>query len=185
MKKTMLVIAMILIIATSGLFAAVVNPGTVTATLKATINEFLLHGFNDGVTKYLPAIDVTDAFNAVTPSFKYGYTTNAAPYNFTFTMNVGDFENQNIPGNYVKIQSVASSGGQFLQIGATRNFQVFVYNALTNILKLDETTLTITPFLTFTGGNDITGNPISTSQAVSGAPPGNYEAPIVFTITGV
>ncbi len=175
---------MILIITTAGLFAAVTNPGTVTATLKATIGEYLMHGFNDGVTKYLPAIDVNDAFNTTTPTFKYGYVTNAAPYNFTFKMTVNAFENQLLPGNYVNIKSVTSTGGQFSQIGTTNEYRVFVYNSINNTEKLDETTIAIVPFIT-AGGIDITGANIPFVQSVAGAAPGPYVAPIVFTITGV
>lgn len=186
MKKRTLAILMILVLATSGLFAVTV-PGTVSAFLKANIGEYFTHGFNNGTTLYNSSIEVQDAFSVNAPSFRYGYKTNATSGNYSFKMTVGDFVNQNTAGS-VKIRMVNSSK-TITQQGTTNEFEIFAITGSSADLA-DEALITIRPFLSFTPGDvDITGATITAANTVngdatnSGAPAGEYIATVSFSIT--
>lgn len=182
MKKRALAILMILVLATAGLFAAitVAIPGDVTATLNATIGEYLSHGFTVAGVKYQPTVTVNGAFAATAPSFTYGYKTNAASGTFAFDMTVGDFIST---AGTVKIKEVTSTVAVLGHIPTSRVYQLFNYVG-TGIEKTGETTITIKPFLTYTAGDvDITNTAITALQAVNGAPAGDYSATVSFSIT--
>lgn len=191
MKKRVLAILMILVLATAGLFAAptVTVPTDVTATLKATVGEYFYHGFltgNAGATPNLggfyAAKTITDAFNATPPSFTYGYKTNAANSNFTIKMTVADFLNGS--SGVVKISGVTVSGaGVLTQSG--RDFVLFTFTG-NGSENTAQKTISISPFLTFTTGDtDITGAAILATNAVADAPAGEYTSLITFNINGV
>ncbi len=172
---------MILVLATAGLFAAVPNPGTVTATLRANIGEYLVHGFNVNGTKYQPTATIDDAFGATSPSFKYGYKTNAGG-TFDFYMNVGNFINQTIAGT-VKIASVTSSKGAIVY-NSTTGYKIFTNTgAALSAERNDEATITVNPAKAT--GFDHTGASITNAEQVGSgttATAGAYEAEIIFSI---
>ena len=183
MKKRVLAILMILVLATAGLFAAytVTVPGTVTATLNSTIGEYLVHGFNVLGVKYQATVTVPDAFNATAPSFKYGYRTNAATGSFSFDMTVGDFINGT--AGTVKIKDVVIASGTLSHAVGTRVYQVFSQSG-TGVEKTGETTITIKPFLSYTANDtDITGTLITALNAADGAVAGDYVSTVSFSIT--
>jgi len=186
MKKTFLAILMILVLATAGLFAAVTIPGDVTATLNATIGEYLSHGFTVGTLKYQPAITVTNAFDATTPTFKYGYKTNASTGTFSFDMTVGDFIGS---AGTVLIKTVTTTPAYLSHTPNSRVYQIF--NQVGNgTAKTGEATIAITPYLDYTAGQvDIEGTSVLAINTVNGdltnpgAPAGDYTASVLFSIT--
>jgi hypothetical protein len=96
MNKKLIALAMVLLLAVGGLFAAAYTgtlPGAVTATLNANIGDYLYHGFVDASapTGFLSTKVIADAF-ITDPVFNYGYKTNISEtYSFEFRMIVGDF----------------------------------------------------------------------------------------------
>ena len=191
MKKRALAILMILVLATAGLFAAytVTPPADVTAQLTAVIGEFMIHGFPnsntvDMNTVFANSVEINDAFNDTTsPSFFYGYKTNAETGSFDFEMTVGNFDNGG--SGTVLIKSVNSTKPYGAPHVASSNvYTIFRYNAISSTDKFDATTITITPFLTTTGSEtDINGNVVNAVNAVDGAPNGNYTADISFHVS--
>ncbi len=192
MKKRILAISMILVLATAGLFAAytVTTPADVTAQLTAVIGEYMYHGFAtsnsvDINTVFASTVEVNDAFNATTPpSFYYGYKTNAETGSFDFTMEVGNFDNGGT--GTVLIKEVQSTKGfAVTPVVGSNDFTIFSYTAASSTEKFDATKITIVPYLTYTSGDkDINGNTIAAVNAVSGAPNGNYTADITFSVSG-
>lgn len=91
MNKKLIALALVLLLAVGGLFAAytVDVPADVTALLKANIGEYLNHGFTVNSEKFQSSVTIEDAFNT-DPSFTYGYETNAQG-KFDFQMTVGNF----------------------------------------------------------------------------------------------
>ena len=194
MKKRALAILMILVLVTTGLFAVTAGNSAypATATLNANITGYLYHGFNDNTTRYLGILDVNDAFNAVTPTFKYGYKTNTTN-RFSFTMNVGDFlKDGTSTTRKVLIQGVKFGATAVLPLGTYgRVYEVFDYTG-NGTYKVDEKTITVIPALNWTTGLfDITGaaipaaNTVNGDSANSGAPAGDYISKVVFSVTAI
>ena len=191
MKKRVLAILMILVLATAGLFAAynVTVPGDATAQLTAVIGEFLHHGFATSNTVnmdtvFASTVEVNDAFNETTdPSFFYGYKTNAEIGSFDFEMTVGDFTNGST--GTVLIKEVQSTKPIIAHSANTNVYTVFRYTASGAADKFDATKITIKPFLTHTSGLiDINGSPVAAvNTAKGGAPNGNYVANISFHVS--
>ncbi|NLE16299.1 MAG: hypothetical protein GX626_10580 [Spirochaetales bacterium] len=115
MNKKLIALAMILLLAVGGLFAAVYPgtlPGNVTATLNANIGDYLYHGFIDSTTpaEFDATKTINDAF-ITDPAFQYGFRTNiGTTYNFEFRMTVGDFLHNTISGAKIKIADVTVGG---------------------------------------------------------------------------
>ena len=189
MKKRILAISMILVLATAGLFAAytvALPTGEVKATLKATIGEYMFHGFDDDGVLYQPTITIENAFDSPAPSFTYGYMTNAKSGSFNFKMTVGDFIRTG-GGGTVAIKTVESTKTVLSQVGR-------VYGVLAHTgdgkATSDSTTITITPHLDFVpGAVNIEGVPITAAHTVNGAgtvagaAAGDYIASITFAIS--
>lgn len=106
MNKKMIAVALILLVAIGGLFAAPTIPDPVSVRLMSTVGEFLTHGFtNSSGTKYQATLpDIENAFS-VTPSFTYGYRTNSL-VGLKFSMIVSPFINQTDSSKKVSIASV-------------------------------------------------------------------------------
>ena len=190
--KRFVVILVVLIFSTVGLFAQINNIAPAVATLSGNIDQFFNHGFveNNTDTTFVPTIAIRDAFNANTPpSFWYGYRTNAKG-TYIVRMQVSDFINQSNSENVVKIKSVASSANATLTYNATKGYRIFKED---NDASLDQTTnygytqITITAAKA-TDKNSVdhtTTYEIPESQTVKGAPAGEYIATITFTVGAV
>lgn len=186
--KRLVVILVVLIFSTVGLFATIEVPESVSAKLYARIGEYLEHGFNNGTSLYNSSIEVYNAFGTTPPSFKYGYRTNANSGGFSINMTVGDFINQDTAGT-VKIKAVNSSKAIVSHGTGTNVYEIFRFTS-TGLERSDETTITIRPFLTYTTGDvDITNTPISSDKTVggdgtnAGAPEGLYLATVTLSIS--
>jgi len=182
MKKKVLAILLVLVLATAGLFAApLVIPGDVTATLKANIGEYLEHGFNNNTALYQPTITVLDAFGSTAPSFKYGFKTNAIG-TFRFTMSVGNFIGT--PSGTVKIKSIAKDGVAFTSAQLLSGvYTVLTDSASTSNPRIGESTITITPATVYGSSElDHAGAVIADGETVATAPAGDYTAILTFHI---
>ena len=193
MKKRALAIILIVVLATAGLFAAMPSTGNgnnaVSASLNATIGDFLYHGFVNGTgptaTKYNASVTVNDAFNETTPpSFTYGFKTNAVG-SFTFTMAVGNFiHSDGIASGVVKIKAVKKDNTIMTPISNVYN--AFVSSSATGGLRVGEALFTILPATSADIGQaDHSGGPttIAALDTTTGAPAGAYEATITFTVS--
>jgi len=159
MNKKAIALALVLVIAMSGVFAAplVVSTGTVTdvtATLKAVIGWFFNHGFvnPDTGTEFNATLDITNAF-AVDPVFTYGYETNTSTA-FGIYMEVSDFEHDTETGVAIKIADVEIAG-------STPEPNAGVYTLATSAVhgKSENVQIKITPLKA--AGDDHLGNTIS------------------------
>ncbi|MGE4452949.1 MAG: hypothetical protein AB7D92_00315 [Sphaerochaeta sp.] len=111
MNKKVITLALVLLIAMSGAFAATLtindNPvANVTATLTAIIGDYFHHGFDDpdDGTQFNAELDIEDAFTT-DPVFTYRYETNTST-NFAIMMEVGDFINGSDSDYKIKILDV-------------------------------------------------------------------------------
>ncbi len=93
MNKKVLAVGLLLMVLVGGVYA-VTLPVTDTATLTASIGEYLYHGFFETETPdvYSATKEIGDAFTT-DPVFNYGYNTNIDPAvePIEFTMSVTDF----------------------------------------------------------------------------------------------
>ncbi len=118
MNKKFIALAMVLLLAVGGLFAAVydlenedavISPASVSALLKATIGDYLYHGFVDASASHgfsSTIDDINDAFT-IDPVFNYGYDTNiGSTYSFEWRLTVSDFLHNSISGKKIKISDV-------------------------------------------------------------------------------
>jgi hypothetical protein len=110
MNKKAIALALVLIIAMGGAFAFDLNTvDPVTATLKATVGDYLDHGFIESSSPgvYAATKTIENAFTT-DPVFTYGYKTNmdvvATP--IKFEMSVGDFILQSNTDIRIKIGDV-------------------------------------------------------------------------------
>jgi hypothetical protein len=179
-KKRMLAVLVILVFVLGSAFSALtVSP--VTAILRATAGEYMLHGFEIGSLQYQGGITVDNAFDTP-PTFVYGYKTNALT-NYNFFMEVGNFIGTSNTSAIVKISSVASSASSIAYDSATGKYLIFT-STDAGTLRSDSTTITITP-ATATGGTDHAGTTIASTESTADALPGSYEASISFTVVTV
>jgi len=182
--KRLVVILMVLIFSTVGLFANIPHDDipTAVATLKANIGEFLYHGFADSEldTTFESTLTVEDAFTAA-PSFWYGYRTNAAG-TYVFRMSVTDFVNQD-DLTKVKIKSVTSSEHPSMSY-STEGYELFTEtnSIMTESSRSDYTFITITPATVATGTDHTGTHVIAGVETVGGASAGAYVATITFTV---
>ncbi len=188
MNKKLVAIALVLIIAAGGLFAAITLPGngntSVTAILKATLGSYFYHGIVEG-SDFIGTKDIPNAFSATTsPSFQYGYETNAAGL-YYIRMAVSDFDNvtEDAVGT-VKIKNITVSGG-----GATKtwdatssSYTIFTVPT-TNTYTRTTTTITVEPALSITDTTYHRGNAVAETETAAQAAPGEYEATISFSVS--
>jgi len=118
MNKKLVALALVLLIAVSGLFAvvydldnedAVIGPASVSALLKATIGDYLYHGFVDASASHGFSSTIDDIIDAFTidPVFNYGYDTNiGSTFGFEWRLTVSDFLHNSISGKKIKISDV-------------------------------------------------------------------------------
>ena len=127
MNKKLIALALVLLLAVGGLFAAysVDVPADVTALLKANIGEYLNHGFTVGAAKFQSTVTITDAFTT-NPSFTYGYETNAQG-TINFEMTVGNFIHTNGTTNILILavkkgsDNMTPTGGKYLLFDTITN----------------------------------------------------------------
>ncbi|MDY0244657.1 MAG: hypothetical protein RBQ89_07575 [Sphaerochaeta sp.] len=114
MNKKVITLALVLLIAMSGAFAAplLINNtavSNVTATLKATVGDYLDHGFIESSSPgvYAATKTIENAFTT-DPVFTYGYKTNmdVVTTPIKFEMSVGDFILQSNTDIRIKIGDV-------------------------------------------------------------------------------
>jgi len=186
MNKKLITIALVLVLAVSGVFAEynVTVPALVTATLKATKGEFLEHGFTVGGVKYQSEVEVLDAFTTP-PQFTYGYKTNAMG-TFSFRMTVGNFIHQVSTNPEVKIASVTigtTTGSPVIPDTGNPYYVIFSEansSTLGSVSHVGETTITITPA---TGtGTDHLGDTIVAGEHTGDALAGAYTSTIEIAI---
>jgi len=186
MNKKLIAIALVLVLAVSGVFAAydVTVPGSVNAYLYANKPEFLRHGFNIEGIKYQASVEIYDAF-VTPPTFKYGYETNAKG-TFSFRMVVGNFIHEVSTNPQVKIASVTIGTTPVPVTTPTEGdpyYEIFTENNATTLGSLthaDEKTIVITP--ASATGTDHLGTQITAGQHTGDALAGNYTATIQFSI---
>ncbi|WP_320122505.1 hypothetical protein [uncultured Sphaerochaeta sp.] len=110
MNKKAIALALVLVIAMSGVFALDLNTvDDVTATLKATVGDYLDHGFIESSSPgvYAATKTIENAFTT-DPVFTYGYKTNmdVVTTPIKFEMSVGDFILQSNTDIRIKIGDV-------------------------------------------------------------------------------
>ena len=111
MSKKAIALALVLVIAMSGVFAAALTINgnavtNVTATLTAIIRDYFYHGFDDpdDSTQFNAELAIDDAFTT-DPVFTYRYETNTST-DFDIMMEVGDFVNGSDSDYKIKILDV-------------------------------------------------------------------------------
>lgn len=73
MNKKLIALALVLLIAVGGLFAALPSAGDVTATLTGKIGSSFKHGFKVGNDLYQPSVSPTDDAFSTNPVLVYGF----------------------------------------------------------------------------------------------------------------
>ncbi len=174
MNKKLIAIALVLVLAVSGAFA-VTFPGTITATLNATVGDFFYHGFGQSLTNTL---SVTDAFATTPPTIEYGYATNVGGATIRFT--ITDFESGS---NTIKIKSVSATGGGSNLVWDTvaNAYKLFVIASTTTYTK-QLALITVVPART-ADTVDHRGASIDSSEKVENATSGDYTATLTFSVT--
>lgn len=179
MNKKLITIALVLLIAVSGVFA-VTFPTSISATLNATVGDFFYHGFGQSLTSTL---SVTNAFAPTPPTIEYGYATNVGGATIRFT--ISNFVKPSST-DVVKIKSVtASGGGSALVWDATASaYKLFVVGSVSAYTK-QLALITVTPARTADiGTNDHNnGSEIALGQTVESAATGEYTATLTFSVT--
>jgi hypothetical protein len=183
MNKKGIALALVLVIAMSGVFAAplVVATGTVTdvtATLKATIGGFFRHGFYNSVdeSEYNATLEITNAF-VVDPVFTYGYETNTSTA-FGIYMEVSDFEHDTEAGVAIKIAEVDIGGN-------TPDPDINgVYTLLTSAEFGQSENVSIKIIPLKAAGTDHLGNTISSDLEYvnDNATPGSYTSTVTISV---
>jgi len=189
--KRFVVILVVLIFSTVGLFAQINNIAPAVATLSGNIDQFFNHGFveNNTDTTFVPTIAIRDAFNADTPpSFWYGYRTNAKG-TYIVRMQVSDFINQSNSENVVKIKSVVSTANDPLtyNVNGYELFNETNAKSLGQGLHYNYTQITITAAKDANIGqwDHTRTHVIIANETVDGAAAGEYIATITFTVGAV
>ena len=186
MNKKLIALAMILLLAVGGLFAAAYTgtlPGAVTATLNANIGDYLYHGFVDASapTGFLSTKVIADAFDT-DPTFEYGYKTNiSSTYGFEFRMIVGDFVHEDVStGAVIKISDVTVDTVPIYPISG-----YYLLLSKTGAETQESADVVISPAKA--AGNDHLGVPIGASEfygsttAVAGA----YTSTVTISVVAV
>jgi len=192
MKKRTLAILMILVLATAGLFAGTFptagNGATsLSATLNATIGEYLFHGFNVSGVKYQSSVSVSDAFTT-NPVITYGYKTNAVG-TYTFQFSISDFiHSAGSATGVVKIASVSSSVAGMAWNTTDSMYDLFsTTSAIVSEDRNNETNITIVPAKSGVT-TDHRNQPVTAVQVAgdgtsgSSAPAGSYTSTLTFAI---
>ncbi|ADY14794.1 hypothetical protein [Sphaerochaeta globosa] len=187
MNKKLVALALVLLIAVSGLFAYT-NPGPVYAYLQGSVGETLEHGFLDDLENDVTfdnSKTILNAFNTSNPpSFMYGYRTNAVGPIF-FRMTVGDFLHTD-GIHKVKISSVKVGSTNLTTMTKDIDNTYKLFNI--NIVEFDEDDFlsgknkyTIIP-ATATGSDHL-GNTIEAGEYIGTATAGVYLSTITITIS--
>jgi len=180
MKKKCLIVCLALAMTVSVLPATPTLPANAIVSLKATLGDYLWHGFVvSGQSAFQSSVEVTNAFGSTAPSFVYGYETNAAgPY--YLRMSVGDFDNGDT--GVVKIKSITASGTTLTWNSSTSSYTVFTVPS-TNTYSRSTATFTVYPALETTDTTDHRGNTISAINTAAQAPAGDYVATITSNVS--
>nr|WP_321306296.1 hypothetical protein [uncultured Sphaerochaeta sp.] len=186
MNKKVIALALVLVIAMSGAFAAplVVSTGTVTdvtATLKAVIGGFFHHGFVNPAdsSEFNATLEITNAF-AVDPVFTYGYETNTSTA-FGIYMEVSDFEHDTASGVAIKIADVEIGAATPDPDGSG------VYELLTSAVSGQSENVQVKIIPLKATGTDHLGNAISSQLEYvnDNATPGGYTSTVTVSVATV
>ncbi|MDD3928951.1 MAG: hypothetical protein PHY87_04060 [Sphaerochaeta sp.] len=190
MNKKLVAIALMLWLVVSGIFAAyeVAIPVSVVATLTATKEEFLRHGFTVDDEKFQATADIDNAF-VVPAQFTYGYETNARG-SFSFRMVVGDFLHEDSGNPSVKIASVKIGTTTGVPVPASEDASAY-YEILTRTnantvyttpAPSGEVDITIYPATPTSGSTDHLGATINAGEQIGDALAGDYTSTIEIYI---
>ena len=185
MNKKAIALALVLVIAMSGAFAAplVVSTGTVTdvtASLTAVIGGYFNHGFYnpDTETEFNATLAIDDAFET-DPVFTYGYETNTSTA-FGIYMEVSDFEHDTASGVAIKIADVEIAGSTPEPVS-----EVYTLATSAGQGKSENVQIKITPLKA--AGDDHLGNTISSQLEYvnDNATPGGYTSTVTVSVATV
>lgn len=178
MTKRLVSIVLILFLVV-GALSAVTMPNAASALLKATLGEYLTHGFVvSGQSAFQSSIEVTNAFGPTAPSFTYGYETNGVgPYYFRMT--VSDFVSSS---GTVKIKSLSATGATLTWDSTNSAYLVFTVPQ-SNTFSRSTATITVNPALLSTDTTDHRGVTFSDVYTAAKAPAGDYTATITFSVS--
>jgi len=184
MNKKLIALAMVLLLAVGGLFAAYTGtlPDAVTATLNANIGDYLYHGFIDSETpaEFDATKTINDAF-ITDPAFQYGFRTNiGTTFNFEFRMEVGNFIHNTIAGAKIKIADVLVGGLSPEPISG-----YYVILSKTTAVSSGAVNVVIKPAKA--AGNDHLGGVITDAEYVGGetAVAGAYTSTVTISVVAV
>lgn len=184
MNKKLIALALVLLIAVGGLFAAV-GIGFADfpeVTLEGVIGAEFYHGIVEGAS-FLATKTYTGAFATTPPTIKYGYQSNIAGPHY-LRMAVSDFVTKNASGEEigrVKIQSVIVDNVAGTWNSATSEYTIFTIPA-NNAYSKQSADIVINPMRT--AGNDHLGVAVTAINTIDQAPEGTYEATITFSVAG-
>lgn len=186
MNKKLIAIALVLVLAVSGVFAETSFPSSISATLTAIAGPYFTHGF--GPT-FASTMDVQNAFASPAPVIDYRYTTNIGSAKIRFS--ITDFARTGA-SDVVKIKSITAttSGSPSVSIpltwDSTRSMYLLFDVSAASGYSTQTALITVNPARTIDFGTpDHNGSTssISTVQTVEGAIQGNYIATMTFQIT--
>nr|WP_319473313.1 hypothetical protein [uncultured Sphaerochaeta sp.] len=186
MNKKVIALALVLVIAMSGAFAAplVVSTGTVTdvtATLKAVIGGFFHHGFVNPAdsSEFNATLEISNAF-AVDPVFTYGYETNTSTA-FGIYMEVSDFIHDTDSGVAIKIADVEIGSATPDPDGSG------LYTLLTSAVSGQSENIQIKIIPLKATGTDHLGDTISSTLEYvnDNATPGGYTSTVTVSVATV
>ncbi|MEA4859442.1 hypothetical protein SDC9_64793 [bioreactor metagenome] len=184
MNKRLIAIALVLVIAVSGVFAVTSYPSNVSARLLATAGPYFTHGFG---SNFSSTIDVINAFAATPPAIDYRYATNVGGAKIRFS--ITDFAKAE-SSDVVKIKSITATTSTLSPISLTWDAGLAMYLlfdvASVSAFSSQTALITVNPARTANVGTaDHRGSvsAITEAQTVEGAIPGDYIATMTFQIT--
>lgn len=185
MNKKAIALALVLVIAMSGAFAAALTINgnavtNVTATLTAIIGDYFHHGFDDpdDSTQFNAELAIDDAFTT-DPVFTYRYETNTSTA-FGIYMEVSDFEHDTASGVAIKIADVEIAG-------STPEPNAGVYTLATSAVYGKSKNVQIKVIPLKATGTDHLGNTISNQLEYvnDNATPGGYTSTVTVSVATV
>lgn len=188
MKRTLIVFIAVLLLVSASVYALNEEywPDSVQATLKATLDQYLVHGFIlDDPGYYYPAISISNAF-VTDPKFTYGYKTNA-PGTYKFTMKVTNFVNSSVEDvdAIIKIGDIKFNGySQTFNLGATEHTFTLFNDSVSTYLGSESTSNKVE--ITILPAREAVPGKVNSYEHIglnNNAWAGDYVATITFTVT--
>lgn len=168
MKKSLIAIALILLIAVGGVFAAIPVATDAEATLRATVEGDFKHGFTVDGVPYKPTTAIENAFD-VDPELVYGFKARSDTA-FRSVMTITDFElNGGQSSDDVTIDAIEIDGDEATFDSGANGYVVLEYKG-TDVYswKTEDVTIVVRP-----------------NQAkIDAAPVGIYKSTVTIEIAG-